>query len=174
MKRREFVGAGLTLATAWPLSGWSAVLKNVGDVVAKTLEGADLTLSGSSVEAFAASLRGDLLLQGNAGYDSRRRIWNGMFDKKPALIACCTGTADVRHAVDFAREHRLLTAVRAGGHSFSGKSTCDGGLVIDLQQMTGVRVDPETRRAYLEAGSLLGQLDHESAVFGLATIGSGG
>jgi hypothetical protein len=92
-----------------------------------------------------------------------------MFDKKPALIARCTGASDVRHAVDFAREHQLLTAVRAGGHSLSGKSTCDGGLVIDLQQMQGVRIDPDTKRAYLESGSLLGQLDHESAAFGLAT-----
>ncbi len=65
-----------------------------------------------------------------------------MFDRNPALIACCTGASDVRHAVDFARENGLLTAVRAGGHSVSGKSTCDGGLVIDLQQMQGVRVDP--------------------------------
>ncbi len=92
-----------------------------------------------------------------------------MFDKHPALIARCTGASDVRHAVNFAREHQLLTAVRAGGHSVSGKSTCDGGLVIDLQQMQGVRVDPETRRAYLESGSLLGQLDHESTALGLAT-----
>ncbi len=169
MKRREFVGAGLALATAWPFRGWSAVLKDVGDVAAKSLDGADLLLRGSSVEDLAASLRGDLLLQGHAGYDARRRVWNGMFDRKPALIACCTGTADVRRAVDFAREHGLLTAVRAGGHSISGKSTCDGGLVIDLQQMQGVRVDPVARRAYLEAGSLLGLLDHESTAHGLAT-----
>ena len=169
MKRREFVGAGLTLTAAWPLRGWSAVLKGVGDVAAKSLDGADLTLPGSSVEAFAASLRGELLTPGSADYDARRRVWNGLFDRKPALIACCTGASDVRRAVDFAREHRLLTAVRAGGHSFSGKSTCEGGLVIDLQSMRGVRVDPESRRAYLEAGSLLGQLDHECAAFGLAT-----
>ncbi len=169
MKRREFVGAGLALSAAWPIKGWSAILKNVGDVAAKSLDGADLTLPGSSVEAFAASLRGDVLLPGNADYETRRRVWNAMFDRKPALIAACTGTADVRRAVDFAREHKLLTAVRAGGHSLSGKSTCDGGLIIDLQSMQGVRVDPETSRAYVEAGSLLGQLDHESAAFGLAT-----
>ena len=169
MKRREFVGAGLTLAAAWPLRGWSAVLKNVGAVAAKSLDGADLTLPGSSIEAFAASLRGDLLLRDNPAYESRRKVWNGSFDKHPALIASCTGMSDVRRAVDFAREHQLLTAVRSGGHSLSGKSTCDGGLVIDLQQMQGVRVDPETRRAYLEAGSLLGQLDHECAAFGLVT-----
>ena len=169
MKRREFVGAGLALAAAWPITGWSAVLKNVGDLAAKSLDGADLTLPGSSVEAFAASLRGDVLLPGNPEYEHTRHVWNAVFDRKPALIARCTGTSDVRHAVDFAREHQLLTAVRAGGHSFSGKSTCEGGLVIDLQSMQGVRVDPEARRAYLEAGSLLGQLDHECAAFGLAT-----
>jgi FAD binding domain/Berberine and berberine like len=169
MHRREFLAAGATLAACAPLPGWAAVLKDVGDVAAKSLDGGDLLLHGSSVEDLAASLRGDLLLQGHAGYDARRRIWNGMFDRKPALIACCTGPADVRRAVDFAREHSLLTAVRAGGHSVSGKSTCDGGLVIDLQQMQGVRIDPAARRAYLEAGSLLGLLDHESTAHGLAT-----
>jgi hypothetical protein len=169
MKRRQFVGAGLSLAAAWPLTGWSAVLKGAGDLPAKNLDGGDLLLHGSSIEAFAASLRGDLLLRDHSAYDARRRVWNALFDRHPAMIACCTGAADVRRAVDFAREHRLLTAVRAGGHSFSGKSTCEGGLVIDLQSMQGVRVDPAARRAYLEAGSLLGQLDYECAAFGLAT-----
>jgi FAD/FMN-containing dehydrogenase len=169
MNRRKFVGAGIALSAAWPLRGWSAVLKNVGSVAAKSLEGSDIALAGSSVEDFAVSLRGDVLLPGNPDYDRTRRVWNGMFDKHPALIARCTGAGDVRRAVDFAREHRLLTAVRAGGHSVSGKSTCDGGLVIDLQQMQGVRVDPEARRAYLESGSLLGQLDHECAAHKLAT-----
>jgi len=169
MKRRQFIGTGLALAATWPLRGFSAVLKGVGDLQAKTLAGGEVMLPGSSVEALAASLRGDVLLPHNQDYDRTRRVWNAMFDKKPALIVRCTGASDVRHAVDFAREHQLLTAVRAGGHSLSGKSTCDGGLVIDLQQMQGVRVDPEAQRAYLESGSLLGQLDHESAAFGLAT-----
>lgn len=169
MKRRQFVGAGLSLAATWPLSGWSAVLKGVVDLPAKTLDGGDLLMHGSSIEAFASSLRGDLLLRDHSAYDARRRVWNALFDRHPAMIACCTGASDVRRAVEFAREHRLLTAVRAGGHSFSGKSTCEGGLVIDLQSMQGVRVDPALRRAYLEAGSLLGQLDHECAAFGLAT-----
>ena len=121
MKRREFVGAGLALASAWPFRGWSAVLKNVGDVAAKSLEGADITLRGSSIEALSAGLSGDLLMPGQQRYEQARLIWNGMFDKRPALIARCTGAADVMQAVNFAREHRLLTAVRAGGHSFSGK-----------------------------------------------------
>ncbi|MGB8692054.1 MAG: FAD-binding oxidoreductase [Steroidobacteraceae bacterium] len=169
MKRRQFVGAGLALAATWPLRGFSAVLKGVGDLSAKTLAGGDVTLPASSIEALAASLRGDLLLANSTDYDRTRRVWNAAFDKKPALIVRCTGAADVRQAVDFAREHQLLTAVRAGGHSLSGKSSCEGGLMIDLQQMQGVRVDPETQRAYLESGSLLGQLDHECAAFGLAT-----
>ena len=169
MKRREFVGAGLALASAWPFRGWSAVLKNVGDVAAKSLEGADITLRGSSIEALSAGLSGDLLMPGQQRYEQARLIWNGMFDKRPALIARCTGAADVMQAVNFAREHRLLTAVRAGGHSFSGKSTCDGGLMIDLEPMTGVRVDPKARRAYLDTGSRLQLLDHETQAFGLAT-----
>ncbi len=169
MKRRHFVGAGLALAAAWPFRGITSVLKGVGDLPAKSLTGGDILLPGSSIEALAASLRGDVLLADNQDYDRTRRVWNAMFDKKPALIVRCTGASDVRRAVDFAREHQLLTAVRAGGHSFSGKSTCEGGFVIDLRQMHGVRVDPEARRAYLESGSLLGQLDHECAAFGLAT-----
>jgi len=169
MKRRQFVGAGLALAATWPLRGFSSVLKGVGDLSAKTLAGGDVTLPASSIEALAASLRGDVLLANNQDYDRVRRVWNAAFDKKPALIVRCTGASDVRHAVDFAREHQLLTAVRAGGHSLSGKSSCEGGLMIDLQPMQGVRVDPQTQRAYLESGSLLGQLDHECAAFGLAT-----
>ncbi len=98
-----------------------------------------------------------------------RKVWNGSIDKRPALIASCLGASDVMHAVNFAREHKLLTAVRAGGHSTSGKSTCDGGLMIDLSPMRGVRVDPASRTAYLEPGTLLGQLDRESAAFNLAT-----
>jgi len=169
MKRRELVGGGLALAAAWPLRGFSATLKNVADVPATTLAGGEVPIRGSSIEALAASLRGNLLLQDHPDYERTRHIWNAAFDRKPAMIASCTGAADVKRAVDFAREHQLLTAVRAGGHSFSGKSSCEGGFVIDLQQMQGVRVDPSTRRAYLEAGTLLGQLDHECAAFGLAT-----
>jgi FAD/FMN-containing dehydrogenase len=169
MKRREFVNAGLAIGAAWSVKGWSAVVGNPGDLDARSLDGGELTLPGATVEDFAQRLRGDLLSPGSPAYDARRRVWNGMFDRKPALIACCTGAADVRVAVEFAREHRLLTAVRAGGHSVSGKSTCDGGLVIDLQQMQGVRVDPKARRAYLSAGCLLGLLDHECAAHGLAT-----
>jgi FAD/FMN-containing dehydrogenase len=169
MERRRFIGSGLALAASWPLRGFTAVLKSVGDVPAKSLAGGETVLPGSAIEALAASLRGDVLLAGSPDYDRTRRVWNASFDKKPALIARCTGASDVQLSVAFAREHQLLTAVRAGGHSYSGKSSCDGGLMIDLQPMQGVRVDPETKRAYLESGSLLGQLDHECAAFRLAT-----
>lgn len=169
MKRRQFIGTGLALAAAWPMRGFAAALKDVGDLPAKTLSGDDVLLRGSSVEAFAASLRGDLVLPGFGDYEQARRIWNGMFDMRPAMIARCTGASDVIQAVNFAREHRLLTSVRGGGHSFSGKSTCNGGIVIDLQPMQGVRVDPVSRRAWLETGSRLGQLDRETQAFGLAT-----
>ena len=169
MKRRQFVGAGLALAATWPLRGFASVLKGVADLPAKTLSGGETVLRGSSIEAFASGLRGEVLLAGSQDYDRTRRVWNALFDKKPALIARCTGAADVQQAVDFARAHQLLTAVRAGGHSYSGKSSCDGGLMIDLQPMQGVRVDPETKRAWLASGSLLGLLDHECAAYGLAT-----
>ncbi len=169
MKRREFIGAGLALGATAPLRGWSAVLGNAGDIAAKSLDGKDLTLRGSAIADLAARMRGDVLLAGHPDYESARRIWNGMFDRHPALIARCTGASDVQDAVNFAREQGLMTAVRAGGHSVSGKSACDGGLVIDLQEMQGVRVDPAAKRAVLEAGSLLGLLDHECARHGLAT-----
>jgi hypothetical protein len=118
MKRREFVGAGLALTAAWPLRGFSAALKNVADVPVKTLAGGDVLIRGSSIEDFAASLRGHLLLQDHPDYEHTRHIWNAAFDRKPAMIASCTGASDVKRAVDFARENQLLTAVRAGGHSF--------------------------------------------------------
>jgi FAD/FMN-containing dehydrogenase len=121
------------------------------------------------VEDLAASLQGELLLPDNARYEKARRVWNGAVDRHPALIVTCAGASDVIRAVNFAREHKILTAVRAGGHSTSGKSTCDGGIMIDLSPMRGVRVDPFARTAHLEPGTLLGQLDHECAAFALAT-----
>lgn len=169
MKRRHFVGSGLALAATLPLRGFASVLKGISDVPARSLAGGEMLLPGSAIEALAGSLRGPVLLAGSADYERTRRLWNASFNKKPALIACCTGAADVQQAVRFAREHNLLTAVRAGGHSYSGKSSCEGGLVIDLQSMQGVRIDSESKRAFVESGSLLGQLDHESAAFNLAT-----
>ena len=135
-----------------------------------------LTFTGASieeaaVEAFRAGLRGQLLRPGDDGYDEARKVWNGMFDRRPALIARCAGTADVMTAVNFARNHRLQVAVRGGGHSFPGHSVCDGGLVVDLSSMKAIRVDPAARTAQAQAGAKWLEFDHETQAFGLATTG---
>ena len=122
-------------------------------------------------EELYSSLRekfnGDLLRPLDAGYDSARSIWNGMFDRRPALIARCAEVADVQLAVRTASELGVLTAVRCGGHSLAGFSTCDGGLVLDLSKMRQVTVDPEQRRARFAGGCLLGSIDTETQKAGL-------
>ncbi|MBX6342827.1 MAG: FAD-dependent oxidoreductase, partial [Thermomicrobiaceae bacterium] len=110
------------------------------------------TLSPAAVQSLRARLRGPLLQSGDDGYDAARTLWNGMFDRRPALIARCAGAADVIAAVAFAREHDLPIAVRGGAHSAAGKSVSDGGLVVDLSRMRGIRVDPAARTARAEAG----------------------
>ncbi len=127
------------------------------------------TLEEASIEKFQASLRGQVLRPGDNGYDEARMVWNRMVDKHPALIARCTGVADVIQCVQFAREHDLLVSVRGGGHNYAGKSVCDNGLMIDLSCMKGIRVDPVRRTARAEAGLKLGEFDHETQAFGLAT-----
>ncbi|MDQ3985755.1 MAG: FAD-binding oxidoreductase [Actinomycetota bacterium] len=104
----------------------------------------------------------------NPDYDQHRQIWNGSINKHPTLIARCAGVADVMSAVRFARTTGLPAAVRSGGHSFPGQSSCDGGIIIDLGLMKGIRVDPEARTARAQAGVLLGELDRETQTFGLA------
>ena len=115
--------------------------------------------------------RGELLGPGDAGYDQARRLWNGAIDKRPALIARCTGEADVRAGIDHARAGGLPLAVRGGGHNVAGTASCDGGLVLDLSPMKQVRVDPAGRSAWAEAGLLWGELDQATQRFGLATTG---
>jgi FAD/FMN-containing dehydrogenase len=112
--------------------------------------------------------RGELLRPQDPGYDDARKVWNGSIDRFPALIARCAGVADVITAVKFAKDRGLLVAVRGGGHSYPGLSVCDGGLVIDLSLMKGIRVDPEARTVRAQAGVLLGELDRETQAFGLA------
>lgn len=128
---------------------------------------ASRTLSRRAVEDLQASFRGELILPEDARYDIQRRVWNGSIDRRPALIARCTGVADVRAALRLARAQNLLVAVRAGGHSFPGLSVCDDGILIDLAPMKGIRVDPEARTARVQAGVLLGELDRETQEFGL-------
>jgi len=125
-------------------------------------------LDPHAVDEFASTLRAGLVRPGDGSYDERRRVWNGSIDRRPALIARCAGVADVIAAVRFARKHGLLVAVRGGGHSFPGYSVCDGGMVIDLSPMKGIRVDPVAQRARAQAGVLLGELDRETQEFGLA------
>ncbi len=172
--RRSFVnGALMGTATAllpvrrlWAGAGSGA---SPAEIAARTGTGKSVSLTASDIKDFDASLRGDLIRAGDAGYDAARRLWNPAFDRHPALIARCSGAADVVQAVQFARSHDLLTAVRGGGHSFSGQSGCDGGLVIDLSAMKGIRVDPTRRRAEAQPGVLLGEFDQETQAFGLAT-----
>jgi FAD/FMN-containing dehydrogenase len=108
---------------------------------------------------------------GDGEYETARRLWNGMIDRRPSIIARCSGTADVVRAIAFAREHDLTIAVRGGGHGVAGRATCDDGLVVDLSPMRGIRVDPSARTARAQAGVLWGELDRETQLFGLATTG---
>lgn len=139
------------------------------DVAAVRGDGTATTLAGQSLRDLQESLRGRLLLATTDGYETARQVLNPSIDRRPALIVQPTGVEDVRQAVMFAREHALLTAVKCGGHSFSGMSTCDRGLMVDLSPMRGVRLDPRTRRVWVAGGTLLGLVDHESAPYELAT-----
>jgi FAD/FMN-containing dehydrogenase len=133
-----------------------------------TRDGGRTSLSEENLDKLAARLRGDLIRPTDEAYEKARRVWNGMIDRKPALIVRCRGTADVMQAVDIARERNLLLSIRAGGHNVSGAAIAEGGLVIDVSEMRSVQVFPEKRIARVEAGARLGDLDHETAPFGLA------
>jgi FAD/FMN-containing dehydrogenase len=110
-----------------------------------------------------------MLLPSDDRYDETRKVWNGMIDKRPALIARCAGVADVIATVTFARDYNLLVSVRSGGHSIAGKAVCNGGLMLDLSRMRGIQADPVTRTARVEGGATLGDLDRATQAFGLAT-----
>ena len=173
MKRRTFcASAAATLGVAVLPFGraYAAATSIATDIQAVTGDGKPVTLLRNDVEDFRASLRGQLLLPDSSGYDDARKIWNAAFDnRRPALIARCAGAADVIESVKFAHAHGLLVAVRGGGHSVSGQSVCDNGLMIDLSQMNSVRIDPVRSTARVEPGSTLGNLDRESLPFGLVT-----
>lgn len=128
-------------------------------------------LEEDAVRSFENSLRGRLLRPGVSGYEGARTVWNRMIDRRPALIARCAGVADVITAVNFARTHNLLVSVRGGDHGLPGYAVCEGGLMIDLSRMRGIRVDPTTRTARAEGGARWRDFDHETQAFGLATTG---
>lgn len=132
-----------------------------------TLGGGSAAFDANGIEAFKADIRGPVLVDGDDGYDEIRVIHNGMIDKRPALIVRCTGVADVIDAVNFARTHELLVSIRGGGHGVAGNALCDRGLMIDLSLMKSVRVDPRARRAWVQGGATLGDLDRETQAFGL-------
>ena len=169
MRRRTVLASGLAALTAISIPGRRALAAAAADVVAIGLDGKPLALKAGEIDDLRASVRGEVLTAELPAYDTARRLWNPVFDKKPALIVRCAGAADVRRAVKFAAAHGLLTAVRGGGHSLSGQSACDGGVMIDLSPMRAVEVDPIAKTARVEGGALLGQLDRESLAFGLAT-----
>lgn len=126
-------------------------------------------ISESAIESFRASLRCQSLCPGDQGYDAVRTVHNASINRRPAIIARCTGAADVIACVRFAHEEDLLVSVRGGGHSIAGKAVCDGGLMIDFSAMKGIRVDPARRTVRAEAGLTLGEFDRETQAFGLAT-----
>ncbi len=136
--------------------------------MAATIDGHDLHLSEAVVNNLAAALQGRLVRPADTGYDASRALWNGMIDRRPALIARCVDQDDVVAAVSFARSNQLRVSVRGGGHGIAGHAVCDGGLVIDLSLMTSIDVDPTRRTVAAGAGALLGDLDRATQKFGLA------
>ena len=178
MNRRQFFQSAMSAAAAVSIPGQQLLAAGLsyqtaisGPVSATTSSGASTTLEKDLVNDLQASLRGQLLLMGDAGYDNARALWNAMIDKHPALIARCEGPTDVVNSINFARENNLLVSVRGGGHSISGKSVCEGGLMIDMSTMNTVRVDGKTKTARADGGCLEGHIDREAALFDLATTG---
>jgi FAD/FMN-containing dehydrogenase len=140
----------------------------MADLKMTTLDGGTTTVAQESIDALAASLRGDLLTSESPGYDDARSIWNAMVDKRPGMIVQCAGAADVTRAIHFSREHGLLVAVHGIGHNIAGNAVCDGGIMISLARMKSVKVDPKAKRVWVEPGVTLGDLDNETQAYGLA------
>ena len=177
MNRRKFCKTAVAtgIAAAYPFlsacerSGSTAAPRADTGIPAISLNGSEIELEKAAVNELADSMAGDVLLSGHPTYDSARKIWNGMHDKRPALIARCTSTEDISNAVTFARERELLVAVRGGGHSWPGKSVCDGGMMIDLALMNTVDVDPQRKRAFARGGAWLNALDTAARQHGMIT-----
>ena len=136
----------------------------------RTRTNGEITLQEDAVRKFKESLRGELIGMEDAGYDDARSLWNAMIDRRPALIARCLGVADVAACVNFARAHGLILSIKGGGHNIAGLAVCEGGLMLDMSRMRGVWVDPTRRTANAQAGCLLGDVDRETQVHGLAAV----
>jgi FAD/FMN-containing dehydrogenase len=139
-------------------------------MTARTLDGRTIELEAAAVDALKLQHKGPILQPGDPGYDESRTIWNAMIDRRPALVARCLGAADVRAAVNFARERNLLLCVKGGGHNIAGLAVADGGLLLDLGLMRGVFVDPAKRVARAQGGCLLGDVDRETQLHGLVAV----
>jgi FAD/FMN-containing dehydrogenase len=126
-----------------------------------------MSVPNGALSSLREIFAGEIVLPGNADYDSARAVWNGMIDRRPAIVLRAANAADVSTAIGFAREQELTIAVKSGGHSIPGLSTCDDGAVIDLSRMRGVEVDPARRVAQVNGGSHLGELDAQAQSFGL-------
>ena len=128
-------------------------------------------ISNTALEAFKESLKGSLLFPNEEGYDQARAVWNGMIDKRPAIIARCANVADVVKSVQFAREYDLLVSIKGGGHNVAGNAVCEGGLMIDMSGMKDIQIDTAKQTVRAEAGLLWSELDLETQKLGLATTG---
>jgi FAD/FMN-containing dehydrogenase len=137
---------------------------------AATLAAGEIELTQETIDGLRARLKGPVILPGTAGYDDARTVWNAMIDRRPALVVRCLGVADVIACVRFAQERQLLLCIKGGGHNIAGLATADGALMLDLSLMRGVWVDPDGRIVRAQGGCLLGDVDRETQVRGLATV----
>ena len=177
MNRRNFcrTAVAASVAGSFPLLAGCGASETPVATAANTsiraisLDGAELELEKAAIRELGEAMTGPVMLSGHPDYDGARTIWNGMHNKRPALIARCLNDQDVSSAVTFARERDLLVAVRGGGHSWPGKSVCDDGLMIDLSRLTNVTIDTDKNRAHVGGGALLGHLDQASLPHGLVT-----
>ncbi len=176
MDRRKFCKTTLAASVAASLPVLTACGEKApvateaeASIRAVSLDGAEVELTKAMVRELGEAMTGPVILSEHPDYEGSRKIWNGMHDKRPALIARCLSSEDVSHAVNFARDHGLLTAVRGGGHSWPGKSICDDGIVVDLSHMTNVEIDTASKCAFTDGGALLGHLDDAALAKGLVT-----
>lgn len=177
MDRRKFCRSAVAASVAASIPFYSgcsrtepttAATANTG-LDAISLDGAEITLEKAAIRELGEAMTGPVMLSDHADYNGARKVWNGMHDKYPAMIARCQNAQDICHAVDFARERNLLLAIRGGGHSWPGKSVCDGGMMLDLADMKSVDVDVDGQTAWCQGGALLGHLDDATLAHGLVT-----
>ncbi len=140
----------------------------MSEIIVNVLGGSTTRVFDDDIAALKGVIRGSVCVPGDEGYDAARTLWNAMIDRRPAMAVRCAGSADVQHAVRFARSRNLQIAVRSGGHNIAGNAVCDGGFLIDLSGMRSIHVDPAARTARAEPGATLGDVDRETQAHALA------